>query len=161
MIKVLPHAVSPGNPHPVNFSRYGCGVSDLPAIVAANIKAVLEHRLGGPARVTDVIKLGIANGTAQRLLAGSTSVGLDLLERVAEKLGVQPWQLLLADLDPKALPVLGTPSDAPAWPFDFEPERFAALLPKEQGMVEFAARLELERIEARRGASSKQGPLAA
>lgn len=140
--------------------REHAAVSDLPAIVAANIKAVLEHRLGGPARVTDVINLGLANGTAQRLLAGETSLGVNLLQRVAEKLGVQPWQLLIEGLDPKSLPGLAGDS-GPAWPFDFEPERFEALLPKEQGMVEFAARLELERIEAKRGASSKRGSLAA
>lgn len=161
MSATIPHPVNGAQPPSVTFSRYGVGVSDLPAIVAANIKAVLAHRQGEPVRVSDLIKLGFANGTAQRFMKGETSIGLDMLQRVAEKLGLEPWQLLLADLDPAALPSICGPAAAPAWPFDFEPERFDALLPKEQGMVEFAARAELERIEARRGASSKRGPLAA
>lgn len=135
-------------------------MSDLPAIVAENLRALLRQRVGDDG-VSSLIKLGVANGTATRLLKGQTSVGLDLLQDVAEKLSVEPWQLLIKGLDPAALPTICGPATAPAWPFDFEPERFDALLPKEQGMVEFAARLELERIEAKRASSSKRGPLAA
>ena len=52
-------------------------------------------------------ELGLKNGTAQRVLAGETSIGLELLAVLAEKLRVEPWQLLVPGLDPRALPSLG------------------------------------------------------
>ena len=42
-----------------------------------------------------------------RLVNKSNAVTIDTLEVVAEKLGLQAWQLLLPDLDPKQ------PPDAP------------------------------------------------
>ena len=36
-----------------------------------------------------------------RLLKGDNAVKLDTLDEVAEKLGLQAWQLLLPDFDPK------------------------------------------------------------
>jgi len=42
----------------------------------------------------------IALGTASRMKAQDTSVGLDVIDRIAEKFKVEPWQLLLPDFNP-------------------------------------------------------------
>lgn len=136
------------------YAPYLGRVDDLPASVAKNITSMLTHKLGREPGVSDLMKLGFANGTAQRFLEGGTSVGLKLLQRVALSLGLQPWQLLTTDLDPKDLPAVVSGKSRPGWPFEFETRRYDALLPKEQGMVEHAARVELERIEQKRGGAA-------
>lgn len=69
-------------------------------VVAANVKALLRKRVGADG-VGALIKLGIANGNASRILEGA-DIRVDTLATVAEKLGVQPWQLLQDGLDVEA-----------------------------------------------------------
>jgi transcriptional regulator with XRE-family HTH domain len=38
--------------------------------------------------------IGFSNGTAQRVLEGSTSIGLDTLDELAARLGVSAWRLV-------------------------------------------------------------------
>lgn len=94
--------------------------------------------------------LGLSHTTTQRIREGETATRLSTLVQIATKLHIEVWQLLVPGLDPNDLPRLAKPGAEPAWPFDFEASRYEALLPKEQGMVDHAARLELERIEAKR-----------
>lgn len=93
--------------------------TDAKAIVGANVLALLQHRggafTGTETGITRLVARGIPNGTAQRVLAGTTSIGLDVLQRVAEALEVEPWQLLVPGIDPAALP--GLTADPTAWPF--------------------------------------------
>jgi transcriptional regulator with XRE-family HTH domain len=44
--------------------------------------------------VQRLVRLGVANGTAQRILNAEASVGLDVIEQVAYVLRVSPWRLL-------------------------------------------------------------------
>ena len=79
---------------------------DLPSILRDNVRRILALP-EGKSGVGVLIELGLKNGTAQRVLAGETSIGLELLAVLAEKLRVAPWQLLVPGLDPRALPSLG------------------------------------------------------
>ncbi len=97
--------------------------------------------------------LGLSHTTTQRIREGETATRLSTLVQIATKLRIEVWQLLVPNIDPGHLPRLASPKEPAAWPFDFEASRYAALLPKEQGMVDHAARIELERIEARRRAA--------
>lgn len=54
-------------------------------------------------------------GTAQRILSGETSVGIEILEQLATAFRVTPWQLLVPGLDARNLP--GLTADETAWPF--------------------------------------------
>ena len=47
----------------------------------------------------------IGPGSASRLKAAKTSVGLDTLEKISKRFELQPWHLLLPNLDPSNPPV--------------------------------------------------------
>ena len=84
-----------------------------------NLIALIE-RDSGPLRpnetgVTRLVKKGFANGTAQRLL-NDTDIGIELTPEVAVKFKVEPWALLVKDLDANQLPSLV--GDSTAWPFE-------------------------------------------
>ena len=49
---------------------------------------------------------GIGLGSVVRLKEQRTSVGLDVLEKLAKIFGLQPWHLLTPDLDPANPPVI-------------------------------------------------------
>lgn len=51
--------------------------------------------------------MGLNVRMIDRLLGGENSVTLDKIEEIAQAVGLEPWQLLLPDLDPSA------PADAP------------------------------------------------
>ena len=126
------------------------GEIDLKKVLSTNVRSLLNAEEPLPAAERGHSRLArranLALGTAQRIIDGNTSIGLDLLHVVATAFRLQPWQLLVPDLDPLALPSLGH-----AWPFArVQPQRYAALLEREQGMVEAAALFELERIERER-----------
>ena len=48
---------------------------------------------------------GCGPGTATRIKGMKTSVGIDVLEKIATFYKLQPWQLLTPDLDPANPPV--------------------------------------------------------
>jgi hypothetical protein len=68
------------------------------AIVSANVELLMQSKYG-KRNVTALGRdTGIATGGAQRVLDPATSVGLDLLERVADKFDIDVWQLLVPNL---------------------------------------------------------------
>jgi transcriptional regulator with XRE-family HTH domain len=91
--------------------------NDVKKTLAENVLNLIraENELSGRERsgVSRLLSKGIPNGTAQRVLAGETSIGVDALEQIAKALNVKPWQLLVEGLDPKAPPRLYDD----AWPF--------------------------------------------
>jgi hypothetical protein len=81
----------------------------------------------GASGVSQVMALGFANGTAQRILDATTKIELHQIEALAERLRIQPWQLLVPDLDPERLPDLETRSFR--WPFrSIDPEVITGLV---------------------------------
>lgn len=88
-------------------------MSTAAEIVRANTRALL--RLAeGESGVGRLVKAGIANGVAQRILAAE-GYNLQQLEKLAPALGVPVWMLLVEGLDPDDLPTLHQPSTR--WPF--------------------------------------------
>lgn len=88
-------------------------MSSAAEIVRANTRALL--RLAeGESGVGRLVKAGIANGVAQRILAAD-GYNLQQLEKLAPALGVPVWMLLVEGLDPDDLPTLHQPSTR--WPF--------------------------------------------
>ena len=79
--------------------------SNLKIVVRDNVRRLLGLR-PGESGVSQVMALGFANGTAQRILDGETSLGLDTLSKLAARLGVEPWQLCVPDLQTDRLPSL-------------------------------------------------------
>jgi transcriptional regulator with XRE-family HTH domain len=77
----------------------------LKQVLRQNVLKFLSE--DGPLRpresgVQRLVKLGIPNGTAQRVLGAEASVGLDVLEQIAKALGVAPWRLLRPLAEPVA-----------------------------------------------------------
>lgn len=88
--------------------------TDLKLTVSRNVRALLGLA-PEESGVATLMAKGFANGSASRILAGDTDLGLTMLARLAERLRVEPWQLLVPDLDPKRLPALHEVKDP--WPF--------------------------------------------
>lgn len=68
----------------------------------------------GESGVQRLIDKGYTNGTAQRILGGETSIGLDIVDRLAATFGVPAWRLLAPNLgraEPAGLDEL-TPHEA-------------------------------------------------
>lgn len=99
---------------------------DIKKVVAENVRALLGKTNGERGATAALIKLGIPNGDATRVLQGETSIGLDKLAQIAGKLRVQPWQLMTPDLDPMRLPSLEQSSFR--WPYrQIDPDVFTGL----------------------------------
>lgn len=108
--------------------------------IAANVRALLE-RDGGPlagrerSGISRLMARGYSNGTAQRILSGETSLGIDLIEQLAATFGVQPWQLLIEGLDPRSPPLLI--NSGAAWPFPLADQAaYWSLAPDERAAVQ-------------------------
>jgi transcriptional regulator with XRE-family HTH domain len=44
--------------------------------------------------ISRLVAKGIGQGTAQRILEGKTSIGLETLEQLSQVLGISPWRLI-------------------------------------------------------------------
>jgi transcriptional regulator with XRE-family HTH domain len=79
---------------------------DSRKVVWASVSALMRHRWQGEniSRLAREAKIGPA--TVARLKQQETSVGLEVLDRISEVLGVETWQLLVPGMDAAAPPVL-------------------------------------------------------
>lgn len=96
-------------PHSENASGYLPSVETRPdpkLVLAQNVEALMRHHYGE--RNINRLRLAVRTSPAniQRILDGRTSVGLDLIEKIAAKFDVLPWQLLVPGFDPAHKPVL-------------------------------------------------------
>jgi hypothetical protein len=83
---------------------------DLRAILAANLKRLIEHETTPGERPSIrawALRRELDVRLIDRLTKGEHAVTLDNLDRIAAACGLKPWQLLLEDLDPSS------PPDAP------------------------------------------------
>lgn len=79
----------------------------------ANICALMGD--ANPSIAAVQLRTRVGHGTVQRIKDGGTSIGLNVLDTIADALDVPPWMLLVEGLDPQALPTLS--NDPQAWPF--------------------------------------------
>ena len=99
---------------------------DLKLVIRDNMRSLLGLR-PEDAGVAEVMRLGFANGSAQRLLAGATNINAKTLAKLAHGLHVKPWQLCVPNLDPERLPSLDV--IAFRWPFrSIDPEVITGLV---------------------------------
>lgn len=82
------------------------------AILSKNLRTLIEAarqadpRLGAIRKVAEASGGKLTNGTVGRIAAGTHTTDIDTLADLAEVFGLQPWQLLVEDLNPKVLPHL-------------------------------------------------------
>lgn len=78
-------------------------------ILAANVRALIE-RVGSGAELARLT--GVPQKTISRMANGENAVNLDTLNDLAKGAGLQPWQLLVSELDLTNPPLLFQP-DSP------------------------------------------------
>lgn len=129
--------------------------SPIRKLVAQNVTAVIQAEDAGAGKgIKKLMSIGLSRGSAGRLVTpGTTSWNIDLLEQVAAQLHVQPWELLLPDLNPAkgggVRSVLGV--RAKQWPFvTVSREDLADLNPTEMERLEKTMRTRLEEIRSDR-----------
>ena len=74
-------------------------------ILAGNLTRIREFDSGGGGLLSVrawAMKREVDVRLIDRLLKGEHAVKLDTLDEIARQLGLQPWQLLLPDFDPKS-----------------------------------------------------------
>lgn len=75
-------------------------------ILAANLKRLKDARpdLGTLKKITDRSNGRLSNGKLGRIVAASHTTDIDTLADLAQVFGLEPWHLLVEDLDLRALP---------------------------------------------------------
>ncbi len=98
----------------------------LKLVIRNNVRTLLGLAAGEPG-VARVMALGFSNGTAQRILDDTTSIGVDVLGKLAEALKVQAWQLCVPNIEADRLPT--TEQVSFRWPFrQIDPEVITGLV---------------------------------
>lgn len=72
----------------------------------------MEHHWGGENLTRLAREAKIGPGSATRLKQQQTSVGVELVEKIAATFGLETWQLLVPGFDPKSPPTLLPMSEA-------------------------------------------------
>lgn len=141
-------------PHSVEMMDYRIRMTstDSKTVLWKNVQELMKKHYGEENQTRLAKDVGFGAGTAIRLKAGKTSVGVDIIDRLAQFFGLEPWQLLVPGLKPEALPALG--GDASGWPMQMiSKERFVSLSLESRIFAEgYLRRLieEREAIEANR-----------
>jgi hypothetical protein len=99
----VPHAVMDGQPLPEALHLYDVGVPLLRKTIADNVRAILGIE-PGESGVARLMARGFSNGSASRILAGATSLGVDLVDELGRKLGVEAWLLCVPHMSVQRAP---------------------------------------------------------
>ena len=67
-------------------------------ILWTNVLALMEHHYERENLTRLARETKIGPGTTTRIKVQNTSVGIEVLELIADRFGVQPWQLLAPEL---------------------------------------------------------------
>lgn len=76
------------------------------AILWANVQALMRKHYGEENLSRLARECGIGLGTATRIKQQQTSVGLEIVDKIAEHFHVQAWQLIVPGFDPENPPTL-------------------------------------------------------
>lgn len=79
---------------------------DSNATLWQNVQALMVRKYGKTSIKPFAAFCKVGVGTIQRIEAQQTSVGLTILDKIAQKFDLAPWQLLVPGLDPSNPPTL-------------------------------------------------------
>lgn len=107
----LPHSVGQRKhdlPHLVEPSRYASRMPGIEPkrILWSNVLRLMERRWGEENLTRLAREAKVGPGTCTRIKEQKTSVGLDVLQKLAGAFDLQAWHLLTPDLDPDNPPVI-------------------------------------------------------
>lgn len=80
------------------------------AVLWANVSALMRHHWRKENLSRLAREANIGPGSASRIKDQETSVGIDIVQAVADVFGLQPWQLMTPGLDPKSPPAYVMPA---------------------------------------------------
>lgn len=113
------------------------------SLLLRNLDALMKHHWGKVNKTRLAAEAKVGQGTYDRISEG-TSVGIDVLEKVAAIFKLKPWQLLACEIDPLAPPEIVSS----LWPFpDIERERWEALGLRKQIEIQGVVRERIESFE--------------
>lgn len=85
---------------------------DVQTIIAKNIRTLLDAKFNEIDTQTKLAsKSGVVQTTISRILSCGISTSVESMDGIATAFKLEPWQLLVNNLDPHNLPVLGTLSE--------------------------------------------------
>lgn len=139
-------------------------------VLSRNVRALMDMRpdLDTIRKVVKASGTRLSNGKVGRITTASHATDIDTLQALADVFGVQPWQLLVRDLNPHALPRLvdaevlnqlmdvvagrtAMPEEGkPAAPAPRQPEHFPSVDPKIGPALRRATRMQGEEDSERR-----------
>lgn len=95
-------------PHLVGAARYAplMPCIEPKRILWANVLALMQHHWGEENLTRLSREARIGPGTCTRIKAQETSVGIDVLQKIAAAFDLQAWHLLTPGLDPANPPVI-------------------------------------------------------
>ena len=79
---------------------------DSRQVLWSSVAALMQHHWRGENLTRLAREADIGPGSATRLKQQTTSVGPELLDKIARVFGIAPWQLLVPGFDPKNPPTL-------------------------------------------------------
>lgn len=81
-------------------------------VLSANLRALMKERpeLGTIRKIADASGTTLSNGKVGRIYAASHTTDIDTLKHLADVFGLEPWQLMVENLNPEALPRLADAS---------------------------------------------------
>jgi hypothetical protein len=108
MLRILPDSGRRVNPHLERRRRDTAPVSqiDVRQVLWANVQALMEHHWRRVSLAELSRKAHIGLGSVSRIKEQETSVGVDIVAKVADVFHLEAWQLLVPGLDPKNPPTL-------------------------------------------------------
>jgi hypothetical protein len=77
-------------------------------VLSQNLRALMQRHpeLGTIKRIAEASNSTLSNGKVGRIYAASHTTDIDTLKDLAAVFDLEPWQLLVSDLNPDAPPVL-------------------------------------------------------
>lgn len=97
----------------LNAHCWESGIGKLPCmstrdVLAENLKALMAERADRStlAKIIEASRGRLSNGKLGRIRSASHATDVDALGDLAKVFGMEPWQLLVPNLNPKALPRL-------------------------------------------------------
>ena len=79
---------------------------DTRRVLWTNVQALMQHHWGRENLTQLAGEAGVGPATCTRIKQQQTSVGVEVVDRIAQVFHLDTWQLLVPGLDPKSPPVL-------------------------------------------------------
>jgi hypothetical protein len=80
--------------------------TDAKQVLWANVSALMRHHWGAENLSRLSREAGIALASCTRIKEQQTSIGIEVVGRIADAFHLQPWHMLVPGLDPANPPVL-------------------------------------------------------